>query len=187
MMRENDVLAVLDLLAEADVPAWVDGGWGIDALLGRSTREHADVDLVVPLDRLPTVRDTLAAAGFTTVLRDWLPTALALADGTGRSVDLHPVVDTPGTGAEQILPDGSRFTYGSPGTGRIGGREVRCADAATQMRAHTGYEPTAKDRRDLALLHAHSGVALPPEYARSAGDPSAEVASADEQPVPPPA
>ena len=38
-MRGSDVLDVLDLLQDAGIKAWVAGGWGIDALVGRQTRE----------------------------------------------------------------------------------------------------------------------------------------------------
>ncbi|MDH4308687.1 MAG: amino acid transporter [Acidimicrobiia bacterium] len=43
-MESAAVLSVLDLLDEA----WVDGGWGVDALVGRQTRRHLDLDLALP-------------------------------------------------------------------------------------------------------------------------------------------
>ena len=164
VMGEADVVEVLDLLADAGATAWVDGGWGVDALIGEATRDHSDLDLVVLLDQLDLVRETLSGAGFTRVLRDWLPTALALADVAGREIDLHPISTAPDGGGEQLLPNGDRFHYPAPVTGRIGGHEVRCVDATTQVLCHVGYEPTGKDRQDMALLHKRIGVALPDEY-----------------------
>lgn len=164
VMREADVVEVLRLLADAGVTAWVDGGWGVDALLGETTRDHADLDLVVRLDGLDRVRETLSRAGFTRVLRDWLPTALAIADASGREIDLHPVSAAQDGGGHQLLPNGDRFHYPAPVTGRIGGHEVPCVDAATQVLCHVGYEPTDKDRHDMALLHTRTGVALPDDY-----------------------
>ena len=60
------VLAVLDLLAAAEVRAWVAGGWGVDALLGRQTRPHCDIDLVVGDDdpSCQQVAQVLAREGF---------------------------------------------------------------------------------------------------------------------------
>ena len=47
MMLADDVALVVTALAEAGVAAWLDGGWGVDALLGEQTREHDDLDLVM--------------------------------------------------------------------------------------------------------------------------------------------
>jgi lincosamide nucleotidyltransferase A/C/D/E len=157
-MRERDVLEVLAQLADAGLTAWVDGGWGVDALLGVTTREHEDLDLVVRLDEIDSVRHVLARAGFTIVLRDWLPNALALADGASRSVDLHPVTRSPDGGGDQEVLGGGRFHYPAPVVGVIGGRSVRCVDAATQLLCHTGYEPTDKDRQDVAQLRRRFGL-----------------------------
>lgn len=158
MMREQDVLDVLKLLADAGLGAWVDGGWGVDALLGVTTREHEDLDLVVRLEDVDRVRDALASAGFTVVVRNWLPTALAVADSGGRCVDLHPVTGPPDGGGDQALLDGGRFHYPPPVPGLIGGRVVSCVDAATQLKCHSGYELTPKDRHDLAHLRRRFGA-----------------------------
>jgi lincosamide nucleotidyltransferase A/C/D/E len=157
MMREQDVLDVLSLLARAGLTAWVDAGWGVDALLGTTTREHDDLDLVVRLDEIDQVRAALAQAGFRIVLRDWLPTALAVADAAGRSVDLHPVTRSRDGGGDQAQLDGGRFHYPPPVRGLIGGRPVSYVDATTQLFCHSGYEPTEKDRRDVAHLHRRFG------------------------------
>ncbi|MGW4813021.1 nucleotidyltransferase domain-containing protein [Kitasatospora cineracea] len=167
MLNESDVLEVLDLLKSAGAAAWVDGGWGVDALIGETTRIHSDLDLVVLSDQLDVVRDALFEAGFTEVLRDWLPTALAVTDSAGREIDLHPVLGSAREGGQQLLPDGGRFHYPAPVTGTIGGRQVLCVDAATQVRCHLGYEATAKDRQDMEQLHAGTGVELPPDYTPS--------------------
>src|SRR6478609_12188126 len=55
MMSAESVLAVLAVLDAADIEAVVDGGWGVDALLGAQRRSHDDLDLVVPLDAVPAV------------------------------------------------------------------------------------------------------------------------------------
>ena len=54
-MNATTVLHILDLLAAVGVPAWLDGGWGVDALFGRITRAHNDLDLILALDDLPHV------------------------------------------------------------------------------------------------------------------------------------
>lgn len=161
MISEADVLAVLDRLDEKRLTAWVDGGWGIDALLGETTREHSDLDLVVLLPEVTAVRTVLCGLGYHTVLRDWLPAAIAMRDEKGREIDLHPVTPALQGGGTQALPDGSSFYYPAPIEGTIAGHAVRCVDAATQVSAHLGYTPSDKDRRDMRRLHAATGVELP--------------------------
>ena len=45
-MTSSALVELLQLLADAAVPVWLDGGWGIDALLERQTRSHRDVDII---------------------------------------------------------------------------------------------------------------------------------------------
>lgn len=164
MMTASDVLEVLGRLEVAGLTVWVDGGWGVDALVGETTRDHADLDLVVLAPELGAVRSLLGEVGHRTVLRDWLPTSIALADGQGREVDLHPVTPTSDGGGDQPQLGGGSFHYPPPTSGVIGGRRVACVDAATQVRCHLGYLPQAKDRHDLRLLHERLGVELPTPY-----------------------
>jgi hypothetical protein len=49
-MCGSDVLAVRDVLSRAGCRTWVGGGWGVDALAGRQTRPHRDLDLAVDAD-----------------------------------------------------------------------------------------------------------------------------------------
>ena len=49
---------MLDRLRREAIDVWVEGGWGVDALLGEQTRSHDDLDLGVRMedvDRICTV------------------------------------------------------------------------------------------------------------------------------------
>ncbi len=46
-MTIADVHGVLDLCDELGITVWMDGGWGVDALLGTQTRPHRDLDIVI--------------------------------------------------------------------------------------------------------------------------------------------
>ena len=48
-MRAREAAHLIAALTEADVDIWVEGGWGVDALVGVETRTHKDLDLFVPL------------------------------------------------------------------------------------------------------------------------------------------
>ena len=54
-MTGNDVLEILNVLNAANIPVWIDGGWGIDALIGKQTREHEDLDFVVELEKVKDI------------------------------------------------------------------------------------------------------------------------------------
>ena len=46
-MTSDKVLDLYNWLNENNIAVWIDGGWCVDALLGRQTREHADLDIAV--------------------------------------------------------------------------------------------------------------------------------------------
>jgi lincosamide nucleotidyltransferase A/C/D/E len=161
-MTADDVLAVLAVLEAAGVPTWLDGGWGVDALLGTQTRAHDDLDLVVADEHVEALCLTLARHGFT-VLADERPTRLVLGDAT-RSIDLHPVRFDEEGGGWQSLPDKAAFRYppeGFAGVGVVAGRRVACLSAEVQDLCHRGYDPDEKDDHDMRLLHAHCDLPTP--------------------------
>ena len=63
MTAEDVVELYLGLLARG-VQLWVDGGWGIDALLERQTRPHKDLDAIVAFEDLPALTRSLSGCGF---------------------------------------------------------------------------------------------------------------------------
>jgi lincosamide nucleotidyltransferase A/C/D/E len=161
-MSGQSVMAVLDVLAAAGFETIVDGGWGVDALLGRQPRAHLDLDLIVPLDRVARAVTVLAPLGFTPVI-DTLPIGIVLAASGGRRVDLHPTVENEHGDLVQAQPFGQRFAYpasATDGQGVIGDRHVRCLTAAGQVLAHLGYLPDDGDRADIEALQRAFGVGL---------------------------
>lgn len=163
-MDVDAVKNVLHALDAAGVVSWVDGGWGIDALLGEQTRAHSDLDLVVHREHLDVAKRTLADMGFE-VHRDWLPNAIAFRSSSGDEVDLHPVDPTHDGGGDQIQLNGTtRWHYSPPVDGAISGLAVRCCPATDQVLCHLGYEPRAKDRADMALLAERFSLQLPPPH-----------------------
>ena len=154
MMLAGEVHRVLDALEAADIRAWVEGGWGIDALAGRETRRHDDLDLAVDTsaDGFERAVAALTRLGYARGTDD-LPVRLVLDAPDGRSVDLHPI---------RFEADGAAYQWGHDReylyparcftVGRIDGREVACLGAAIQREFHSGYEPRPIDRHDLASL-----------------------------------
>jgi lincosamide nucleotidyltransferase A/C/D/E len=167
-MTADEAIAVIESLEAAGIRVWLDGGWGVDALLGEQTRDHDDVDVVLPLEDVDRAIVALSALGFAVTL-DERPTRLVLEDAAGRRIDVHPIVlDGDGSGRQiGAGPDGSDAPYpaeGLAGRGRVGGRQVACLTPELLLLHHRGYAPTSKDRRDVSLLCERFGLALPREY-----------------------
>ena len=161
------MIEVLDRVDEAGIRVWLEGGWGVDALVGEQTRPHRDVDLAFPAEDEAALLAALSALGFELV-EDERPTRFLVRDGRGREIDLHPLTfDANGDGL-QAAPGGGYFRWpreGMLGTGTIGGRRVSCITAELQVRFHSGYGADERDLADLKLLHERLGVAIPPRRA----------------------
>ena len=156
-MTSVDVLEVVNALDAAGIAAWIGGGWGVDALVGRETRRHEDVDIAVRQSDERLAIETIATLGFEIIEeQDWRPSRVLFEDPDGRAVDLHPLVFDERSGdAFQANIDGlppfhypaDQFVHGT-----IGGRRVRCIGRDLQIRFHTGYELGHTDRHDLQQL-----------------------------------
>ncbi|MEU4770064.1 hypothetical protein AB0H12_43280 [Actinosynnema sp. NPDC023794] len=160
-MTGDDVLEILDALREAGGDVWIGGGWGVDALLGRQTRPHRDLDLMHRSGQEPAVVATLAELGFAESV-DRRPVRFVVVDAKGREIDLHPLVFAADGSATQASPEPARpFVYPAACfvTGTILDRAVPCLSAEQQVHFHQGYEPTDRDRHDMARLREAFGIA----------------------------
>jgi 2'-5' RNA ligase len=143
-MAGGSVLAIVDALEAADVRYWISGGWGVDALAGRRTRTHHDLDLIIAEQDMQGAVDVLAELGYW----EWyrvdsdvpLFARIVLHDNelAGRAVDLHPL--------DLSAVDGE-FSAGA-----IEGRRVPCLSLAWQLETHSNYRKRWRDRLDLAVL-----------------------------------
>jgi lincosamide nucleotidyltransferase A/C/D/E len=159
-MRAEDVLSVLGVLSAVGVDVWVGGGWGVDALVGRETRPHRDLDLMHRVEQEPTMVAALAAAGFAATL-DWRPVRFVVTGPARLEIDLHPLTFAADGSAVQASFEADRpFEYPARCfvTGRIGGSIVNCLSAEQQVCFHQGYEPKDHDRHDMAQLRAAFGI-----------------------------
>lgn len=163
MFSADFVLDVLDCVPDAII----DGGWGVDALIGKVTRVHDDLDLVVPKSRADAIADALRPLGFTERL-DEPPARIVLSTPYDQRVDLH-VVTPSERGMVQAVPGGGRFTYALHAEGKILGRTVRCLSSGMQVVTHSQYEPDEQDVADMVALATATGEALPPPYVRVTG------------------
>lgn len=162
-----DVMEVLDAASAQGVTVWLDGGWGVDALLGSQTRPHGDLDLALETHHLAAFESALQDLGY--VRRDE-PSALAwnflLAKPSGAVVDLHLIdLDPAGNGVLGPPEHGAVYPATSlAGQGVIGSRIVRCVAAHHAVQFHDAYEGDADDRADVRALCARFGLPIPEQY-----------------------
>ena len=152
-MTLEDVLDVLAALDAGGIDYWVDGGWGIDALLGRQTREHRDLDLGVRLNDVPRIEMSLPH--FRRESEEEWPGFRLLKDDRGRVVDLLLVQRSEAGELWQQLAGGRRLRHEekeSRASGYIGDRSVRCASVALQREHHDHPDATDQDRLDIEAL-----------------------------------
>jgi lincosamide nucleotidyltransferase A/C/D/E len=150
-MPAEVVLGIVDAMHAAGLRCWVAGGWGVDALVGRPTRTHRDLDLAVEHRDMQKAMQVLHGLGY----REWyrlvpdvpLLTQIVFTDHpvAGRAVDLHPL----------------EFFGSPPGltTGEMAGRQVPCLTVATQVANRSLHQRS--ERIDLVLLRELEGAPGP--------------------------
>ncbi|GAA1599934.1 hypothetical protein GCM10009804_65760 [Kribbella hippodromi] len=146
---------VLELVGALEgLGVWVDGGWGVDALVGRQTRVHEDLDLGVVRHELDRVVEVLGGLGYEVTDARYADVTVQLTHGVeGHRVDLHPSTAVDG-GTEQLDFEGNDRVIPPAVEGWIGGVKVRCMPVSAQREAHQGYVLRPQDHHDLRLLDA---------------------------------
>ncbi len=164
-MPASQAVRILSALSDGGVGWTVGGGWAVDALVGRQTRAHSDLDLWVPADDLDPLISVVAGLGIDRLLayggdRPW---NFVLHDGSTHKIDLH---------LYEVRPDGD-IHYGSAitghrfpaaalaGRGEIDGQAVRCDAPEWSLSWHTGYPARDQDRHDIDLLCLAFGLDPP--------------------------
>lgn len=166
-MTPEDVIDFYTKMEHLGVEIWIDGGWGVDALLGEQTRVHGDLDMVIQQKDVPKALELLKKQGYGDVPRpDTSPWNFVMGDDEGHEIDFHVIVfDDEGNGICGPVEKGAIFPAGSlSGTGTIGGHTVRCITPEHMVRFHTGYEPRENDFKDVHALCKRFGIDLPEGY-----------------------
>lgn len=142
---------LLDALAAFNVR--VGGGWGIDVLAGRVTRQHHDVDLFLPTRHIGPAVERLVARGWARVDGE-SPCRVVLELPGGSRADLNGLVYGADGHAVQASGDGDVEVWGSWAwtETEVAGRRVVCLTAEAQRLKHRGYPQRAADASDLAAI-----------------------------------
>jgi len=167
-MRLSDVRQLCQELDSLGIPIWVDGGWAVDALLGKQTRPHNDLDIVIQQKDLSRLCQYLRGNGYTDVPSDdasaW---NFVFGDNRGRQIDIHVIsfFDGAGNGIYGPIENGVTFPAGSlTGKGTIEGYGVNCISADQLVKFHTGYKLDRNDFLDVRALCEKFDIEMPDEH-----------------------
>ncbi|MGC0419840.1 nucleotidyltransferase domain-containing protein [Embleya sp. AB8] len=156
------IVEVQDLARELGIEVWLRGGWAMDFFLGRTTREHVDVDWFAWAQDAPALTAAFGARGFVRLARAPAEQQLDYTTGSvelgfaflARDPDGHVIV-AGGPWAGARWPDGM---LDAP-PGKLGG--VSCpiisAEAQIEIKLMTPvwrpHRPRrAKDAEDIERL-----------------------------------
>ena len=163
-MTANDVIGIVRLFNQNHIDFYIDGGWGVDALLEQQTRTHADLDIAVQHKDVPQIRALLEARGYNDVSRDDTRDCnFVLGDSQGHQIDIHSYTfDSVGNHIYGIAYPCDSLT----GTGSVNGHPVKCISPEWMVKFHTGYKLDANDYHDVKALCQRFSIKMPLEYER---------------------
>src|SRR5258705_12245034 len=107
-MTPVDVIDVYTSLENLGIEIWIDGGWGVDALLGEQSRAHKDLDIAIQQKDVVALSEFLHAQSYREIkLEDARPWNFVMGDEKGREND----------GDVIVLDDKGNGIYGAPEKG----------------------------------------------------------------------
>jgi lincosamide nucleotidyltransferase A/C/D/E len=168
-MKSADVIDIYSALDRQGINIWIDGGWGVDALLNKQSRPHKDLDIVLEERHLVRLEQFFVSRGYYRTKRELeRPFNFVLADRGGKEIDVHVIsLDENGNGIYGPPENGLAYPADSlTGTGMISGCAVRCISPQWMVKFHSGYELTEKDYQDVLSICEKYDIALPDEYSQ---------------------
>lgn len=154
-IKAEEVLDIYDRLENLGIKIWLDGGWAKDALLGKITRSHNDLDVAVEHKNIEKFREFFQQDGYAEIERaedkKW---DFVLADDKGHEIDVHAFsFDENGEVLEEN--DWAGYCKNSLiGLGSVDGRMVRCVSLEHLIRTHDSSKRILrdKDHKDMENL-----------------------------------
>lgn len=151
--KEN-LMAVLDLLDSMGMRYWVDGGWGVDILVGSQNRSHRDVDIDFDGAYTERLLSKLKDAGYR-VTADWGPIRVELRHPDRGYIDVHPLTMAEDGSAVQAGLFGKSYQFEAAWftSAVFEGRTIPCISVDAQRLFHTGYRLRKVDKIDMEYLN----------------------------------
>ena len=108
MVYITDVRQILQFAIDAEIKVFLDGGWGVDALLGHQSRSHNDIDIFVEKKDYQNFIEIIQANGFYEIKMEYTTLNHTVWEDAKYSIiDLHCFEYT---GIGEILNEGDCFS-----------------------------------------------------------------------------
>ena len=162
MVTKKDAERIIGMFEDAGVSIFIDGGWGVDALLGYESREHNDIDIFTEAVNKNNAYEILERNGFYEIAMDYTTASHSVwQDIDNRIIDLHLFTYTPD---HNLVFEGEKYPAEVfSGLGTIGDREVICIAPHYQVQFHLGYTHDENDIKDVLLLCQAFNLEIPSE------------------------
>ena len=163
MVNKEDAIEIISYAVDNGIDIWLDGGWGVDALLGTQKRVHNDIDLFVEKINSKKFIDIIKEKGFSEIEEAYTTASHTVwKDTKGRIIDLH-IFEFNEQG--NLVFEGETYSGDVfSGIGKISNKVVKCISAENQVLFHLGYEHDENDVHDVRLLCERFNIPIPNEY-----------------------
>ncbi len=149
-MDAIEAVRIYKALQEQSIPARIEGGWAVEALL-HTGDTHGDLDLLLDINFKRPCTSTLSELGYKISL-DKSPSKIKFQDAQNHKVTVH--MGTVSNGVLTRKTDNEVLTYKLNGTkGIIGGVKVQCVSAEDLLERYSRNQPKRdKDYKYRQLL-----------------------------------
>lgn len=166
MLRESDAVEIILLFRSKGIQIYLDGGWGVDALVGFESRCHNDIDIFIEKQDKECSIKLLKDTGYSETVMEYTTLEHTVwRDGNARIIDLH--IFSRNSEGDFVFESETFPKEVFTGKGRIGHLEVDCITPEWQVRFHSGYKLDDNDIKDVLLLCDKFNLALPYEIAQN--------------------
>lgn len=162
MVKLEDAVEIISALENAGIKVFIDGGWGVDALLGYQSRTHNDIDIFIECSHKDSALKILYANEYKEIKTDYTTSDHSVwKDNKDRLIDLHIFSYSPNL---NFIFEGQEYPREVfSGKGKIGDIDVVCIPPEYQVQFHLGYERDINDIKDVLKICETFNIEIPSE------------------------
>lgn len=166
-MTTEDVTSLYVKFNEHGIDVWIDGGWGVDALMGKQTRPHGDLDIVIQEKDINQIKELLESQGYKVLQRDDLTyNYFHMADNNGHEVDVTAIHFNEKGDGIWGPEENNEFNPADSfkGMGEINSLEIKCISLDFAIKFRLGHEIWSHDAEDVRSLCEKFNLEVPLIY-----------------------